>query len=60
MIYDVVKASSHEEAIKNAPWKVGDLALVSEVSAIANSDGTYTVRPEFTFDKDKLKGINRA
>jgi len=58
--YEVVKAKSQEEALSNCGWKVGELAEVVEIKAIANSNDTYTVYPLFgKIEKKKTHGSRR-
>ena len=59
--YDVVKARSREEAVANCAWSVGDLAVVVEIVAMGNTDGTYTMYPLFgRVDEDEKQDIERA
>ena len=58
--YEVVKAKSQEEALSNCGWRVGELAEVVEIKAIANSNDTYTVYPLFgKIEKEKGDGRSR-
>jgi hypothetical protein len=45
--YEVVAAKNHAEAMKLASMKCGDLAFVSAVHAMANTNGTYSVWYDF-------------
>jgi hypothetical protein len=47
MRYETVKAKTREEALAASAWKVGDLGRCIKVSAIGNSDGTFSILPTF-------------
>ena len=45
--YEVIKAKTPQEAVDGSKWSIGCLARCVAINAIANSDGTWTVTPEF-------------
>jgi hypothetical protein len=45
--YEVVKARTADEAIEKSKWHVGQRAVCTQIEAIANGDGTYSVMPVF-------------
>lgn len=44
MNYEIVKASNPQDAVKEAVIKIGDLVVVSGITASGNGNGTYSVR----------------
>ena len=45
--YEVIKAETLEEAVAKSQWGVGQLARCSDVQAVSNSDGTWSVFATF-------------
>ena len=46
-MYKTVKAKDHEEAIKKSGLRVGQLARITDLKATGNTDGLWTIHPEF-------------
>lgn len=51
--YEIIAAKSPEEAIVKSPFYIGQKGEVVNVRASGNSDGTWTVYPEFKIVEDK-------
>jgi len=51
--YELVPAKTYEEALEKTKLFIGQKAVVKEIHARANSDGTYTVWPEFDIVEEK-------
>lgn len=51
--YVVVEASTPKEAIEKSPFFVGQRAVVQEVQAIANSNGTWSLFAKFKLEERK-------
>ena len=52
-IYEVVKANDHEQAIQLSRYFIGQQAKVISITAVGNSNGTYTVMPEYVVTETK-------
>lgn len=51
MAYEVITAKTREEALEKASFKVGEAYVCKDVTAIANTNGTYTITA--VFDKGR-------
>ncbi len=51
--YELVTAKTFEEALENSSFFPGQKASVVEISASANSDGTWSVTPKFQIEEKK-------
>jgi len=55
MQYKVVKAKSYEEAIEKSGLKIGQLARITDIKASGNTDGQWTVFPQYTPIEEEKK-----
>lgn len=48
-MFCVVPAKDFEEAMRRSPYQMGQKAVVRDVSAADNGDGTFNIWPHFEF-----------
>ena len=51
--YEVIEAETTEEALQKSIWEVGDQAVCTNVQAIANSNGTFSVFSTFEHPEER-------